>query len=93
MKVMQKGSVYVQPCNGGEFRFEFWPVNGSNGGFEHLGTFVKTCEVEFEIEDDLDPRASLVESLEREKTRVAADYQKRITEINAQIQSLLAIEA
>jgi hypothetical protein len=55
---------------------------------------VMVCEHSFDVEvpDGFDPRAGLVANLEREKKKITAEYQARITEINGQIQSLLAIE-
>jgi hypothetical protein len=49
--------------------------------------------VEVEVPDDFDIRAGLVDNLEREKRRIAAEYQKRVTELNSQIRNLLALEA
>lgn len=91
VKVTCKGSVYQSSVH--VDRFEFWPVDGSHGGFEHLGVFVQSCTVEFEVRDDFDGRKAMCAKLEQEKKRIAAEYQKRVTEIDAQIQSLLAIEA
>ncbi|TCK87327.1 hypothetical protein [Paraburkholderia sp. BL9I2N2] len=54
---------------------------------------VKPHTIEFEIPDGFDIRPGLVESLEQEKQKLMAAVQSRITEINAKIQSLLAIEA
>lgn len=55
---------------------------------------VVVCEHAFEIDvpNSFDPREGLVANLEREKTKVTAEYQKRVTEINGQIQSLMALE-
>jgi hypothetical protein len=49
-------------------------------------------EIEIEIPDNFDIRGGLVKNLEREKRNAAVEYQKRVTELNEQIQSLLAIE-
>ncbi|CDY79427.1 hypothetical protein BGLT_02208 [Caballeronia glathei] len=55
---------------------------------------VKVCDHEFtvEIPDDFDLRPGLVANLEREKEKLRAAFTARVTEINGQIQSLLAIE-
>lgn len=50
-------------------------------------------EFTVDVPDEFDIRAGLVANLESEKLAVMAAYQKRVTEINAQIQQLLAIEA
>lgn len=62
--------------------------------FENCNNWVKVMPHEFtvEIPDDFDIREGLVANLEREKQKVTADFHKRVTEINAEIQSLLAIE-
>jgi hypothetical protein len=54
---------------------------------------VKPHTVEFDVPDDFDMRPGMVENLEREKEKITAQFQARVTQINAQIQSLLAIEA
>lgn len=73
-----------------EIAYEVYPFDMSqtSGGRVLLG------EREFTVElpDNFDIRSGLVENLEREKKRAAAEYQKRVAEINTQIQSLLAIE-
>ena len=68
-------------------RFKAWPCDVSGEDK------VLVCEHDFEIEvpSGFDIRPSLVANLEEEK-RKAAEYQKRVTELNAQIQSLMAIE-
>lgn len=43
--------------------------------------------------DDFDPRPQMVANLEEQKRSIEAEFHKRVTELNAQIQSLLAIEA
>lgn len=70
-------------------RFKAWPCDVSGEDK------VLVCEHDFEIEvpNGFDIRSGLVANLEEEKRKAAAEYQKRVTEINAQIQSLLAIEA
>lgn len=70
-------------------RYKAWPCDVS--GQEK----VLLCEHDFEIDvpNEFDVRAGLVVNLEEEKRKAAAEYQKRVTEIDAQIQSLLAIEA
>lgn len=71
--------------------WEVYPFDMSQSG----GNRVLLGEQEFTIEvpDEFDIRLGLVENLEREKKRAGAEYQKRVTELNAQIQSLLAIES
>lgn len=63
--------------------------------YDETEGFVKVQEHSFEVEvpDEFDPRPQMVENLEREKRKIEAEFQARVTQINAQIQSLLAIEA
>jgi hypothetical protein len=69
--------------------FEGKPWTGSDG--EYIPVCAYT--IEFDLPEDFDPRSKQVEALEKERTKLQAAFQARITEINAQIQSLLAIEA
>lgn len=64
-------------------------------GYEDLEGFVNVQEHSFTVEvpDDFDPRPQMVQKLEAEKRKVEAEFHARVTQINAQIQSLLAIEA
>jgi hypothetical protein len=49
-------------------------------------------DIEVDIPDGFDIRPGLVENLEKEKQRITAEFQARVTELNGQIQSLLALE-
>ncbi|HDR9501277.1 TPA: hypothetical protein QDC06_004573 [Burkholderia cepacia] len=53
---------------------------------------VRQHSFDAEVPDNFDPRDGLVANLEREKKELMAKFQARVTEIAAQIQSLLAIE-
>jgi hypothetical protein len=55
-------------------------------------TYVCEQEIEIEVPDDYDPRAQKIAALEKHKQKVMADYQKTVTEINARISKLQAIE-
>ena len=59
---------------------------------EHGYVTVMPHEIEVEVPDDFDPRQQQVAALEAEKQKARADFQRRVTEIDRQIQSLLAIE-
>lgn len=63
--------------------------------YESLEGFVKVQAYDFTVEvpDDFDPRPEMAKKLEAEKKKAEADFHARITQLNAQIQSLLAIEA
>ena len=54
--------------------------------------WIGSASVTVEIADDKEIKAGLIESLKDEKKKIQADAEKSITEIDAQIQSLLAIE-
>ncbi len=61
------------------------------GDSEHQ-TYVGEQEIEIDVPDDYDPRAQKIAALEQHKQKVMADYQKTVTEINARISKLQAIE-
>jgi hypothetical protein len=52
------------------------------------------CEHSFtaEVPDNFDPRLSQVDALREEEKKLRAEFTARVTEINARIQSLLALE-
>ena len=54
--------------------------------------FVKEHTTTVEVPDDFDPRPQQVAALEAAKQKARAEFQARVTEIDRQIQSLLAIE-
>ncbi|WP_217589786.1 hypothetical protein [Burkholderia sp. GbtcB21] len=54
---------------------------------------VRPETLSFDVPDDFDPRPAMVERLKAEKERIKAEFQMRVTQIDAQIQSLQAIEA
>jgi hypothetical protein len=55
-------------------------------------TYIGEQEIEIEVPDNYDPRAQKIAALEKHKQKVMADYQKTVTEINARISELQAIE-
>jgi predicted DNA binding CopG/RHH family protein len=55
-------------------------------------TYVGEQEIEIEVPDNYDPRAQKIAALQARKQKVMADYQKTVTEINARISELQAIE-
>lgn len=54
--------------------------------------FVSEHSFEVEVPDDFDPRPQQIQALEKKRDAVRDEMSARITEINQQIQSLLAIE-
>jgi hypothetical protein len=55
-------------------------------------TYVGEQEIEIEVPDEYDPRAQKIDALQAQKLKIMADYQKTVTEINARISKLQAIE-
>ena len=55
-------------------------------------TFVCKQEIEMDVPDNYDPRAQQIASLEAQKTKAMADYQKSVTDINDRISKLQALE-
>ncbi len=55
-------------------------------------TYICDQEIEINVPDDHDPRAKQIEALQAQKLKIMADYQKTVTEINARISKLQAIE-
>jgi hypothetical protein len=55
-------------------------------------TYISSQEIEIDVPDNYDPRAKQIEVLQAQKLKIMADYQKTVTEINARISKLQAIE-
>jgi hypothetical protein len=55
-------------------------------------TYIGPREVEVDVPEDYDPRAQQIAALEKHKQKVMADFQKTVTEINARISNLQALE-
>ena len=55
-------------------------------------TYVGPREVEIDLPENYDPRAQQIAALEEKKQKVMADFQNTITEINARISNLQALE-
>jgi hypothetical protein len=68
--------------------FKFFDFNPSGKDFVKVADHTVTVDVP----DDFDPRSLMVQSLEQEKQKLTAAFQARITEIDGQIQNLLALE-
>jgi len=72
-----------------EGNFELYPFQFDDN--EHR-SYVGERQVEIEVPDNYDPRAQQIAALEKKKQQVMADYQKTVTEINACISNLQALE-
>ena len=95
MKVTINGFVFWKPdylSTKGDFEFLPWDCRDwektSRGG----RVFVAEHTIEVEIPEAFNPLPSQLAELEAEKQKARADFQARVTEIDRQIQSLLAIE-
>jgi len=95
MKVELSGFLYWQKDKyTGAESFQFlhwdcrqWPINERDGRL-----FIKEHSFAVDIPSDFDPVPSQIADLEAEKVKARADFQARVTELDRQIQSLLAIE-
>ena len=94
MKVTVKGFVFWKKSYQEEGVFELLPWDCREWGEtnNHGRVFVKEHTTEIEVPDDFDPRPQQVAALEAEKQKARAEFHERVTEIDRQIQSLLAIE-
>ena len=93
MLIEMKGFVFCR-ASGGKVEFELlpWDCRTWDGTIVDGRVFVKEHTTTVEVPDDFDPRPAQVAALEAEKQKARADFQARITEIDRQIQSLMAIE-
>ena len=93
MLIERKGFVFCR-LYGGKPEFELLPWDCRTWDPAHADgrVFIKEHTITVEVPDDFDPRPQQVAALEAEKQKARAEFQKRITEINRQIQSLMAIE-
>ena len=89
MKVTIKGVISYKKdgwCEGNDYHFYKYDMS------EHGYVTVMPHEIDVEVPDDFDPRPQQVAALEAEKQKASAEFHARVTEIDRQIQSLLAIE-
>lgn len=103
MKVTIKGFIYAKGTRHLDFEtckmvegpeYSFWTSDDLHKS-EHFRDYalVGPHEIIAEIPDSFDPRQQLAENLKAEKKRLQAEFNKRVTEIDRQIQTYLAIEA
>lgn len=94
-QITVKQYVYWQKCKytGKEefgllsYDFRTWPEEDRSGR-----VFVKEVQSTFDVPDDFDPIPLQIADLEAIKKSESAAFYARVTEIDRQIQSLLAIE-
>jgi hypothetical protein len=91
MNVTLKGFIHAEKEPWDEkVKYAIYPFNMQ--GTSRNTVLIRQQDIEVEVPDDFDIRPGLVDGLEKEKQRVTAEFQARLTELNAQIQNLLAIE-
>ena len=93
MLIELKGFVFCR-LYGGKPEFELLPWDCRLWSETAQGgrVFVTEHTTTVEVPDDFDPRPQQVAALEAAKQKARAEFQARITEIDRQIQSLMAIE-
>lgn len=90
MKTKINGFIsYQPPSYTGDREFAFHMATMEEYGYVTVMPFT----IEVDIPEDFDPREKMVEILQEKKREVMADFQKRITDIDAQINKYLALEA
>ena len=90
MKVQIKGFInYRKNEFSGEDQFAFHGCEMNEYGYVTVMPFA----LEVDIPDSFDPRAAQVEMLNKEKIKLMADFQNRVTEIERKISELLCLEA
>jgi hypothetical protein len=72
-----------------EGSFELYPAQFDDNEDR---SYIGERKIEIEVPDNYDPRAQQIAALEKKKQQVMADYQKTVTEINARISNLQALE-
>jgi hypothetical protein len=91
MKVTIKGYVtYSDPVWTDEPAYSFYTFDPSE--YSNL-VIVMQHSFEVEVPDDFDPRPGQIATLKAQKERVQAEFAKKLTDIDTQINRLLAIEA
>jgi len=93
MKIELKGYLFCR-LYGGELEFELlpWDCRTWDASLADGRVFVTEHTTTVEVPDDFDQRPQQVAALEAAKQKARDEFQERITEIDRQIQSLLAIE-
>ena len=93
MNIDMKGFVFCR-TSGGKVEFELlpWDCRTWTEDAQSGLVFVTEHTTTVEVPDDFDPRPQQIAALEAAKQKARAEFQARITELDRQIQSLLAIE-
>lgn len=94
-QITVKQYVYWQKCKyTGVEKFGVLEYDFRNLREEHRDgmVFVKETQTTFDVPEDFNPVPQQIADLEAIKTKASAEFYARVTEIDRQIQSLLAIE-
>lgn len=92
MKLTLTGHIYATKYSwSDEIRYSF--EQSDRTSWDKDSVVVQPHEFTVDVPDNFDVRPGLVANLESERVRLQAEFAARVTELNAQIQSLLAIEA
>lgn len=94
-QITVKQYVYWQKCKyTGVEKFGVLEYDLRNLREEHRDgmVFVKEAQTTFDVPEDFNPVPQQIADLEAIKTKASAEFYARVTEIDRQIQSLLAIE-
>lgn len=70
-------------------QFDFWSVDPK--GEIDLIT-IKPIEIEVDVPDDFDPRIHQIGALEKSKQKLRSAFAAKVTEIDARINKLMALE-
>lgn len=94
MKIEAKGFLFWKPTYGGQGEFELlpWDCRDWDERSRDGRIFVKEHATVIDVPDDFNPLPCQIAALEAQKQKARADFQRKVTEIDRQIQSLLAIE-
>lgn len=95
MKVELTGFLYWKkdPYSGKHsFEFLHWDCRTWDAKDRQGRVFIKEQSIAVEVPDNFDPVPGQIAALEEQKRKARADFQRTVTEIDRQIQSLLAIE-
>lgn len=91
MKAIIKGFLV---CKAYDFlekpEYDFWSHEPSSESADVVS--IRPMEIEADVPDNFDPRPGQIACLERAKQELRAEFAKRITEFDARISKLLALE-
>lgn len=88
MKATKVMHVYAEETWDGKLKFDLALTDMSEFGWIMVGT----VEVEYEVPDNFNLQQAKAGAIQKEIQKVRADFQARITELQAQYNECLAIE-